>query len=71
MVKESDAAVSHPDAVMVHSHHTAVAINAAVLSPGRHDFAAGLAPREFANLRHLARVVKDLFLLFGTLSRHL
>lgn len=71
MVKESDAAIAHPDAVMVHSHHTAVAVNAAVLRTGRHDFAAGLAPREFANLRHLARVVEDLFLLFGTLSRHL
>lgn len=62
MIQESDATVTHPNAMMINTHYTAIAIQTAVLSSGWHDLATGLAPCEFADLRNLARII--LYLLF-------
>jgi hypothetical protein len=61
MVKETDAAITHPEAVMVHPHHTAITDLVAVFRTGRHNLTTRLAKTEFANLRDLFSVFsKDL-----------
>lgn len=63
VIEEPNAAVPHPYTMVVHSHNATIAIHATVFSPGRHNLATGLAPCEFANLGHLARVVLNLLFL--------
>ena len=70
MVQKSYTAVSHPNAVMVHSHYATVTAHTAVLCARRHDLTARLTPGEFANLRHLSRIILDLLLLQCTLRAH-
>lgn len=63
MIKESDAAVAHPNTMMIYTHYAAVAIQTAMLGSGWHNLSTGLAPCEFTNLRYLSRVVLYLFFL--------
>ena len=65
MIEESDATVAHPNAVVIYSHYTAIAIHTAVLRSWRHYLATRLTPGEFANLRHLAGIVLDLLFLLA------
>jgi len=63
VIEEANAAVPHPNAMMVDSHDTAVTTETAMLCPWRHDLATRFAPSELTNLRHLPGVVLYLLLL--------
>ena len=53
MVEEADAAITHPETVMVYPHHAAVAYLVTVLRAWRHNLTTRLAKTEFTNLRNL------------------
>jgi len=53
MVKEADAAVTHPKAVVVYPHHTAVTDLVTVFSTWWQYLPARFAETKLANLRHL------------------
>lgn len=65
MIQKPDAAVAHPNAVVINTHDAAIATHTAMFRSWGHNLAAGFAPGEFTYLGNLSGVVHNLLLFCG------